>query len=188
MRLDCCCIDCNDAFRWAETQGGPPKLKPTSDSWYFENDLQFIKGYDKIGFYRLNEGYPSVRMVTSCCHSTLCCDHPSYQQKFCLTFVDTLVSCQFMHQKIRLCTDDLTEEQKKYLEPKEFELGVNKNFTTCETVASIFDPAEPFQQQFAEGPPPSTTAGRTIQSMIEEKGVTTLNWTPTNGVITPLRA
>jgi hypothetical protein len=23
MRLECCCVDCNDAFRWAVTKGGP---------------------------------------------------------------------------------------------------------------------------------------------------------------------
>ena len=35
------------------------------------------------------------------------------------------------------------------------------------------------------GAPPATTAGKTIQQMIEEKGCTTLDWTPTNGVVSP---
>lgn len=62
-------MDCNDAFRWAISKGGP---KPSgkgwaSDSWHFENDLTILNGDEHIVFHNLNEGYPTQRMVTTCC-------------------------------------------------------------------------------------------------------------------------
>jgi hypothetical protein len=56
-----------------------------SDSWYFENDITILSGEEFITFHNLADGYPTKRMVTTCCYSTLCGDHPGYQGNVCIT-------------------------------------------------------------------------------------------------------
>ena len=181
-RLECCCVDCNDAFRWAQTKGGP---KPSgdgwaSDSWYFENDITILSGEEHIKFYLLQEGYLTKRMVATCCHSTLCGDHPGYLGNVCITYGDFLQSGNFMPQLMRFCIDDVPEDKRQFLKDTDFEFGSCPNASE-EEVGKILDLLVPKFE-----PPPSTKVGKTIQQLIEEKGLTVLDWEPTNGKRSPL--
>ena len=79
-RQECCCVDCNHAHKWAESKGGAKDsgMGITADLWYFENDIQVLCGNEHIAFYVLDDGYPTQRLVATCCYSTLCGDHPYY--------------------------------------------------------------------------------------------------------------
>ena len=182
LRLECCCVDCNDAFRWAVTQGGPePSGRGwASDSWYFENDITVLSGDEHIKFYLLQEGYCTKRMVATCCHSTLCGDHPGYAGKVCITYGDFLESGVYMQQKMRFCIDDVPEDKRELLPATNFEHGSCPNASE-EHIGKIMALAE---VAFAD--PPSTKEGKTIQQLIEEKGCITLDWEPTNGKRSPL--
>ena len=74
FRVECCCVDCNDAHRWAESKGGPKDsgMGRGADLWYFENDLQVLSGNEHIAFFVLDDGYATTRLVATCCYSTLC--------------------------------------------------------------------------------------------------------------------
>ena len=183
-RLECCCVDCNDAFKWAQSKGGPtPSGRGrASDSWYFENDITVLCGEENIVFHNLNEGYPTIRMVATCCYSTLCGDHPAYAGNVCITYGDFLESGTFMPQLLRFCIDDVPQEEQCLLPDKEFPHGSFPNASpeVIEPLLKIFGPR-------VEAPP-STTVGKTIQQMIAEKGCTHVGWTPTNGKISPMVA
>jgi hypothetical protein len=183
-RLECCCVDCNDAFKWAQSKGGPaPSGRGrASDSWYFENDITILSGDENVQFNNLNEGYPTKRMVATCCHSVLCGDHPAYQGHVCIVFGDFLQSAQYMPQLLRFCSEDVAEDEQCFLQDKEFPHGIVPNASE-ECLGPILAVLGPRFE-----PPPTTTVGKTIQQLIKEKGCTHLGWIPTNGKVSPLAA
>lgn len=80
--LECCCVDCYQKNEWSAKQGA---TKPLLLS-YFANKLTIIKGRDCLAFNKLREGAASTNMVTTCCSTVLCVDHPFYQGKQILMF------------------------------------------------------------------------------------------------------
>eukprot|EP00092_Neocalanus_flemingeri_P005005 GFUD01005382.1.p1 GENE.GFUD01005382.1~~GFUD01005382.1.p1 ORF type:complete len:204 (-),score=48.68 GFUD01005382.1:326-937(-) len=80
FRLECGCCDCRQALQWAQLQGGPtaPCLP---DLWYFANDFTFLSGREKTKLFKLRDNGMSIRLVATCCHSTLLVDNPYYNNK-----------------------------------------------------------------------------------------------------------
>jgi len=184
MRLYCCCIDCNDAFRWAESQGGPPKRNPCSDSFYWHNDFEVVRGDEFIKFFLLNEGYMTTRLVTTCCYSTLVGDHPAYGGQGLIVYADYIKSCEYVPRMLMGAMGDLTKDQREWVE--KFDLGPfsleedsvhNARYSTFEEL--LTDPAvQPLFESLAV--PCPTTFGTTMAAMVAEKGVTTLDWKNSN--------
>ena len=155
MRLECCCVDCNDAYKWAESKGGPKDsgMGRGADLWYFENDLAVVSGNEHIAFRVLSDGYPTTRLVATCCYSTLCGDHPGYMGNVAVVYGDSLRSGNFMPQQVRINADDLSAEDQALLAPKEFPKGtINPGRGEEEMAALIEAVGGPF------GTPPSTTS------------------------------
>jgi hypothetical protein len=96
-RIACCCWDCRQKCRWAESEGGP-KLPANVVSYdapmdliYFPNSFELTKGgLDDIEFCTLRDddgsisakGWRgdkgSINMVTNCCKTTLLVDNVNY--------------------------------------------------------------------------------------------------------------
>jgi hypothetical protein len=56
--------------------------------------ITVLCGDENISFHNLAEGYPTQRLVTTCCYSTLCGDHPGYGGNVCITCVLVLLKVQ----------------------------------------------------------------------------------------------
>ena len=91
--FECCCVDCYDKLIWSCDKASvqPPqafvehgKHKPL-DLRYWPNRL-VVKGEEHLSFNRLREGATSTNMVTTCCHTLLCVDHPFYQKNVVMMF------------------------------------------------------------------------------------------------------
>lgn len=75
--IECCCVDCFQHLEWASVNGGPQvPIIPTLSYW--ENDLVVEKGEDLLQVVLLREKGESLRLVSTCCHSTLMVDNPAY--------------------------------------------------------------------------------------------------------------
>jgi len=75
--IECCCVDCFQHLERASVNGGPPvPIIPTLSYW--ENDLVVEKGEDLLQVVLLRENGESLRLVSTCCHSTLLVDNPAY--------------------------------------------------------------------------------------------------------------
>eukprot|EP00811_Abedinium_folium_P005837 NODE_15370_length_1053_cov_8.800216.p2 GENE.NODE_15370_length_1053_cov_8.800216~~NODE_15370_length_1053_cov_8.800216.p2 ORF type:complete len:181 (-),score=32.14 NODE_15370_length_1053_cov_8.800216:392-934(-) len=94
--LECACEDCFQAAAWAEGQGGPkaPRDEVLLAAFY-PNDLTVEKGQQYLQSYMqradsawiLGKGVNgSVRVVATCCYSTLIVDHPFYGGLYICTF------------------------------------------------------------------------------------------------------
>lgn len=75
--IECCCVDCFQHLEWASARGGPTSpIIPTLSYW--ENDLIIERGEDLLEVVLLREKGKSLRLVSTCCHSTLMIDNPAY--------------------------------------------------------------------------------------------------------------
>lgn len=93
-QLECCCVDCYSKNVWAYKKASAPlpsgvtgvhgEGKPL-DLRYWPNKLA-VTGKEKLAFNRLRDDAASISMVTTCCSTLLCVDHPFYQTNAVLTF------------------------------------------------------------------------------------------------------
>mmetsp|Transcript_27595 Transcript_27595/g.38388 ORF Transcript_27595/g.38388 Transcript_27595/m.38388 type:complete len:210 (+) Transcript_27595:52-681(+) len=179
----CCCIDCDGAHQWAATKGGPQHTDIGSDSWYFENDILISKGEENIQFFNLEKGYPTIRLVTKCCYSTLMGSHPVYQKNVVIVYGRRLKDKPDFEQRFCIFTDDFSDEKKAKLPSADsFQDG------WFETVGEGDPPKFLVAFSKCSTPPCTTSNGKKLEDLIGEKGVTSLNFVPPNGKITPFRA
>jgi len=185
MHCYCCCIDCNDAFRWAETQGGPPKRIPASECYYWDNDFEVVRGDEFIKFYLLNEGYMTTRLVTSCCYSTLIGHHPAYGGHHVAVYHDYVKRCEYIPKQCILTLNDLTTDQREWVEkfdlgPFTFEEAGSEYKGRYNDFKEMFsDPCnKPFMDTFETEC--ATSYGTTVDALMEKHGVTTLDWKNSN--------
>ena len=84
----CCCEDCRQACEWAETMGCEPKVSHSDPILlaYYQNDVYVEAGRELLRAFKLREGGECVRIVATCCYSTMCIDHPGYLKKLVATF------------------------------------------------------------------------------------------------------
>jgi hypothetical protein len=77
QRFECCCVDCRKGLAVCAAQRGePPPALP--DLVYFPNAFAVASGAGKLRCFTLKQGYPTKRVVASCCHTPLLADHPAY--------------------------------------------------------------------------------------------------------------
>lgn len=90
---ECCCVDCYAKNVWSCKAGNvpvPPALgehgagKPL-DIRYYPSKM-VVSNKQRIAFNRLRDGATSTNMVTTCCKTILCVDHPAYQGNIVLMF------------------------------------------------------------------------------------------------------
>ena len=144
-RLECCCIDCRNAFGWCAAQSNKntsahnePPVPLINDAVYFPNALRVTKGQDQLKCYQIRKGYDTRRIVACCCWTCLMGDHPAYQGKRFITYnnvahIQMKMKLQYHHPDAdsssssmgdllpvttkRLFDDDLTTDQLKGLPP-----------------------------------------------------------------------
>ena len=83
--IEYCCVDCFQHLGWASMNGGPqaPTISTLS---YWENDLVVEKGENLLQVVLLREKGESLRLVSTCCHSTLMRDNPGYNSVMFMLF------------------------------------------------------------------------------------------------------
>merc|ERR1711871_524927 len=122
-RLECCCYDCYGAMRYAEVkQCGPAAPSRNMDLIYFSNDLHIERGADKIGFFKMKEGYPTTRLFAKCCWTVMLGHHPSYQEKIVVTYGTrgaggSVADADLFPALARIFTKDMTPEELQALPP-----------------------------------------------------------------------
>ena len=80
QRFECCCCDCYKGLRWCYEQGGPePPVLP--DLVYYPNALMLTRGRSRLRCFTIQQGFPTRRVVATCCWTALCGDHPVYAGK-----------------------------------------------------------------------------------------------------------
>jgi len=116
-RLHCCCYDCVGALVFAAGKGGPAAPERPLDLVYFRNDLEVAQGADKIGFFKLKEGYPTTRMYATCCWTVLAGDHPAYQNKRIVSYPGSGLTMDYdtIELRGRVNDADLTAEERAAL-------------------------------------------------------------------------
>jgi len=83
--IECCCVDCYQHLEWASVKGGPKvPIIPTLSYW--DNDLVVEKGEDLLQVVLLREKGRSLRLLSTCCYSTLMVDHPFYNEVMFMLF------------------------------------------------------------------------------------------------------
>ena len=85
LRYQCCCCDCRRGLAVCTENGGPP-YPPAPDLLYFPNRLQVLQGVDHLRCFTLLDGYPTRRIVATCCWTALLGDHPSYDSVRLVTY------------------------------------------------------------------------------------------------------
>lgn len=94
--LECCCVDCYQKNSWSlkrhckdatlpkHGDGSPLHLS------YFPNRFSLISRPAKcerpVKFNKIREHAKSTNMISTCCKTLMCVDHPSYNKKQVLTF------------------------------------------------------------------------------------------------------
>eukprot|EP00747_Dinoflagellata_sp_TGD_P130137 gnl/TRDRNA2_/TRDRNA2_174788_c1_seq4.p1 gnl/TRDRNA2_/TRDRNA2_174788_c1~~gnl/TRDRNA2_/TRDRNA2_174788_c1_seq4.p1 ORF type:complete len:206 (+),score=25.86 gnl/TRDRNA2_/TRDRNA2_174788_c1_seq4:47-664(+) len=88
QRFLCCCCDCRRGLSWCTEQGGPsqPAVPGVPDLVYFPNELAVSRGANKLAAFVLREGYPTKRIVATCCWTALLGDHPAYASERLVTY------------------------------------------------------------------------------------------------------
>jgi len=117
FRLECGCCDCRQALQWAQLQGGPvaPALP---DLWYFANDFTITRGRDNIRLYKLRDNGMSIRMVATCCYSTLLVDNPHYQKNGVMVMAQGVkMDVESMKKQWRIQMKDFPRERLGELKP-----------------------------------------------------------------------
>jgi hypothetical protein len=96
--IECCCVDCFQHLEWAAVNGGPQvSTIPTLSYW--ENDLVVEKGEDLLQVVLLREKGESLRLVSTCCHSTLMVDNPAYNGVMFMLFEE---ACRIQRNDIQI--------------------------------------------------------------------------------------
>ena len=122
--LECCCVDCYQKLH--ASKGKMPHDHGTGDPLklsYFPNNLNVKAGSDKIEFNKLRSDANSTNMITTCCNTIMCVDHPSYNKKQVLTFPDYVTfrpanACEESTPVARVWIRDWPEEALKALRTK----------------------------------------------------------------------
>ena len=93
LRRECCCVDCRKGLRWCVERGGPPVRSdcaetsdPPADLLYYPNALSIDSGSANLKCYVIKSGFPTKRVVASCCWTVLCGDHPNYKGILVVTY------------------------------------------------------------------------------------------------------
>ena len=81
------------------------------DLTYWPNDLQIIKGADKLEACALNATWRSCRLIATCCSSSLLVNHPAYNGTVVMAYKESLVNATLPAPAFRADVRDLTEEQ-----------------------------------------------------------------------------
>ena len=87
------------------------------DLTYWPNDLEIIKGADRLEACALNSAWRSCRLVASCCFSSLLVDHPAYKGAVVMAYKESLVNATLPAPAFRDDVRDLTAEQAASLPP-----------------------------------------------------------------------
>ena len=95
--LECCCVDCYQHLDWASVKGGPQApVIPTLSYW--DNDLVVEKGEDLLQVVLLREKGESLRLVSTCCYSTLMVENPAYNGVMFMLFEE---ACRIQWDEIQ---------------------------------------------------------------------------------------
>lgn len=148
--LECCCCDCRRAVDWCAEQ--LQKRRPQQESakvtpsttprclavplLYFPNRLRVVQGASHLQLYMLRPGYNTRRWVATCCWTPLVGDHPAYQRRRLVSYVQGDTSKDHCHPLSqvalwaadgtvlhlppparRIFTDDLTAQELESLDP-----------------------------------------------------------------------
>lgn len=77
LRYQCCCVDCRKGLAVFGSRGAPPPPR-VPDLVYFPNILHVDTGRENLRCFVLKAGFPTRRLVATCCWTTLLGDHPAY--------------------------------------------------------------------------------------------------------------
>ena len=77
---------------------------------YWPNDLQIIRGADKLEACALNAAWRSCRLIATCCSSSLLVNHPAYNGTVVMAYKEALVNATLPTPAFRADVRDLTEE------------------------------------------------------------------------------
>ena len=75
--IECCCVNCFTHLECA-SMNGRHQIPTIPTLSYWENDLVVEKGENLLQVVLLREKGESLRLVSTCCHSTLMVDNPAY--------------------------------------------------------------------------------------------------------------
>ena len=68
--VECCCSDCHRFLKWAEQQGGPT-APSVPHACYLRADFRVVAGEELLQACVLSAKTDVVRVVATCCHSTM---------------------------------------------------------------------------------------------------------------------
>jgi hypothetical protein len=78
LRFECCCCDCRKGHEMCHRQGGPlPPALP--DVVYYPNLLMVAHGREHLRCFTIQAGFPTRRVVATCCWTAMIADHPAYE-------------------------------------------------------------------------------------------------------------
>lgn len=80
LRYECCCCDCNKFHVLCHAKGGAPP-PPVADLVYYPNAFMIERGLQHLRCFTIQRGYPSRRVVATCCWTAMLADHPYYEGK-----------------------------------------------------------------------------------------------------------
>ena len=120
FRLECCCLDCRRAALWTEQRGGTAigSLAAFCDATYWPaNNLDVVRGGDKLEACGLNDAFRSCRVISTCCSTQLLVDNPVCQGKLAVTFPEVLVDATLPPPTFRCNIRDLPKHLQDSLPP-----------------------------------------------------------------------
>lgn len=181
--IECCCVDCYDKNVWAYKAGGAAlpsgvtgihgQGKPL-DLRYWPNKLA-VTGKEKLAFNKVRDDAASINMVTTCCSSLLCVEHPFYLGNAVLTFPEFcpyIGAGELPEIKTRVFTKDWPAGKYADLPPKPgFYIGPE---------GILYDPpgreteaaCAPFMAGFSQSHVAADTPGETFQALLAAAGGT----------------
>ena len=80
LRFECCCCDCRKGHELCHAKGGPAP-PPVPDLVYYPNALMVERGHEHLRCFTIQEGFPTRRVVATCCWTAMVADHPAYAGK-----------------------------------------------------------------------------------------------------------
>ena len=160
MHIECCCCDCRRAALWAADQGGTVCETVPCDLTYWPNDLEVVRGGDKLEACALNARFRSCRVFATCCNTGLLVDHPAYKGAVVMAYRECTVDGELPAPAFRDDVRDLPEP-----------LLATLPAAACPTISPPGHPdheadqahAAPFAAATARAP---TTDGETVQRLI----------------------
>lgn len=91
--LECCCVDCYQKNAWSAWRYRKDRALPNHGDGsplrlsYFPNRFSLVSKHDRpVKFNKIRKHANSTNMISTCCETLMCVDHPSYKNKQVLTF------------------------------------------------------------------------------------------------------